>query len=69
VMSALDYIGHLSTISAYLQLPAATRDHVFQRILTVLPTQATLNADLVLHMARLEPPRGSAAEDPPIREL
>jgi SAM-dependent methyltransferase len=51
-MSARDYIGHLSTISAYLQLPAAVRAHVFDRILTVLPARVTLNADLVLHLAR-----------------
>jgi SAM-dependent methyltransferase len=53
VMSGHDYVGHLSTISAYLQLPATVREHVFTRILHVLPSQVTLNADLTLHLARV----------------
>jgi len=53
VMSNHEYIGHLSTISAYLQLPAVVREELFGRILNVLPTQVTLNADLTLHLARV----------------
>jgi SAM-dependent methyltransferase len=53
VMSAPEYIGYLSTISAYLQLPAAVRELVFDRVLSVLPAQVTLNADLTLHLARV----------------
>jgi SAM-dependent methyltransferase len=56
VVSARDYIGHLSTISAYLQLPAAVREQLFGQILTVLPTQVTLNGDLTLHLARVVKP-------------
>jgi len=56
VMSAHEYIGHLSTISAYLQLSAAVREEVFDRILNVLPAQVTLNADLTLHLARVVSP-------------
>jgi SAM-dependent methyltransferase len=56
VMSADDYIGHLSTISAYLQLPAATRQQVFDQILAVLPPTVTLEADLDLHLARVVKP-------------
>lgn len=52
-ISANDYIGHLSTISAYLELPSAVREVVFDRIRNVLPDQVTLVADLVLHVARL----------------
>jgi SAM-dependent methyltransferase len=52
-VSANDYVGHLSTISAYLNLPETVRGHVFDRILKVLPEQVTLVADLTLHLARL----------------
>jgi SAM-dependent methyltransferase len=52
-MSGHDYVGHLSTISAYLQLPATVRETVFTRILDALPSRVTLNADLTLHLARV----------------
>jgi SAM-dependent methyltransferase len=51
-MSALDYVGHLSTISAYLELPTSVRQHVLDRILGVLPENVTVVADLTLHLAR-----------------
>lgn len=51
-MSARDYIGHLSTISAYIELPVSVREHVFDRILRVLPEAVTLVADITLHLAR-----------------
>jgi SAM-dependent methyltransferase len=57
VMSARDYLGHLSTISAYLQLPGPAREELFDRILAVLPAEVTLNADLVLHLARVVTPQ------------
>ena len=50
---AADYVGHLATISAYLELPEADRGEVFDRILEVLPEQVTLVSDLTLHLARL----------------
>jgi SAM-dependent methyltransferase len=52
-VTARDYVGHLSTISAYLELPAAVRDEVLGRILQVLPERVALNADLTLHLARV----------------
>jgi len=52
-MSAREYVGHLSTISAYLQLPVSVRERVFEQILEVLPERVTLVADLTLHLARL----------------
>lgn len=52
-ISAADYVGHLSTVSAYLELPDAVRRHVLGRILEVLPESVTLVADLTLHLARL----------------
>ncbi|MGH8876030.1 MAG: class I SAM-dependent methyltransferase [Stackebrandtia sp.] len=51
-MSAGDYIGHLSTISAYLELPAAERERAFSRISQVLPETVELNADIIVHLAR-----------------
>jgi SAM-dependent methyltransferase len=50
--TAEEYVGHLSTVSAYLQLPAPDREQVFRRILDVLPADVTLVADLTLHLAR-----------------
>lgn len=52
ILSARDYVGHLATVSAYLELPAATREQVFARILDVLPPRVTLAADLTVHLAR-----------------
>ena len=51
-MSARDYVGHLSTVSAYLQLPASTREHVLDQILRVLPERVSLSADITVHLAR-----------------
>jgi SAM-dependent methyltransferase len=51
-MSADDYVGHLSTVSAYLVLPAADRDEVFRRILGVLPERVAIGADIIAHLAR-----------------
>jgi SAM-dependent methyltransferase len=51
-MSAHDYIGHLSTVSAYVLLPPADRDQVFSRTLQVLPETVQINADITTHLAR-----------------
>ncbi|WP_327252930.1 class I SAM-dependent methyltransferase [Streptomyces sp. NBC_01244] len=51
-MSADDYLGYLSTVSAYLALPAVEREHVFRRISRVLPARVEIAADLVVHLAR-----------------
>lgn len=52
-MPASEYVGHLSTVSAYLSLSDADRESVFERILSVIPQRVTLNGDLVLHLARV----------------
>jgi SAM-dependent methyltransferase len=52
-MSADDYVGHLATVSAYLELPATAREETLARILDVLPERVTLMADLTLHLARV----------------
>ena len=52
VMTARDYTGHLSTISAYLELPDTVRGKVLDQVLHALPQQVTVNADLTVHLAR-----------------
>jgi SAM-dependent methyltransferase len=47
-----DYVGHLSTVSAYLELPAANHERVFSQILQVLPETVELTADIIVHLAR-----------------
>ncbi|MYW00876.1 methyltransferase domain-containing protein [Streptomyces sp. SID3343] len=50
--SARDYVGHLSTVSAYLVLPAREREQVFARIAQALPETVEVVADLTVHLAR-----------------
>lgn len=52
VMTARDYTGHLSTISAYLELPDTVRGKVLDQVLHALPQQVTVIADLTVHLAR-----------------
>jgi SAM-dependent methyltransferase len=51
-MSARDYAGHLSTISAYLELPAAAQQQAYSQIMQVLPETVELAADIIVHLAR-----------------
>ena len=51
-MSARDYIGHLSTISAYLELPASAQEQVYSQIMQVLPETIEIAADITVHLAR-----------------
>jgi len=51
-MSAGDYVGHLSTVSAYLELPAIERAQVFRQITQVLPETVEIAADITVHLAR-----------------
>ncbi|RQX14999.1 SAM-dependent methyltransferase [Micromonospora ureilytica] len=54
-MSARDYVGHLSTISAYLELPTSTQEQAFSQIERILPETVELSADIVVHLARRRP--------------
>lgn len=54
-MPAREYVGHLSTVSAYLQLPTEPRTQALERILEVLPEVVEVNADLTVHLARRRP--------------
>lgn len=51
-ISARDYVGHLSTISAYLELPASEREQVYSQIMQVLPETVEIAADITVHLAR-----------------
>ncbi|WP_433539430.1 class I SAM-dependent methyltransferase [Streptosporangium sandarakinum] len=51
-LTAYDYIGHLSTVSAYLLLPDAEREQVFSQIIKVLPETVEIIADITVHLAR-----------------
>ncbi|MFJ7181257.1 hypothetical protein ACIQXA_33815 [Streptomyces massasporeus] len=55
-MSTHDYIGYLSTVSAYLVLPLPERQRAFSRILRVLPDRVEMTADITLHPARRRHP-------------
>jgi SAM-dependent methyltransferase len=54
-MSAHDYVGHLSTVSAYLELPASEQEQVYRRIMQVLPETVEIAADITVHLARRRP--------------
>lgn len=51
-MTAHDYLGYLSTVSAYLQLPPGQRRDVFDAIAAVLPETVAITADIIVHLAR-----------------
>ena len=54
-MTGRDYVGHLGTISAYLELAPGTREQLLRQILAVLPERVELRGDLTLHLGRLGP--------------
>ncbi|WP_432948666.1 class I SAM-dependent methyltransferase [Kribbella sp. CA-253562] len=51
-VSAHDYVGYLSTVSAYVMLAPADREQVFRRIIEVLPETVELDAEITAHLAR-----------------
>jgi hypothetical protein len=51
-MTARDYAGNLSTVSAYFELPAWTQERVYSQILEVLPETVEVAADVIVHLAR-----------------
>lgn len=54
-MTARDYVGQLSTVSAYLVLPASQQAQVYARIAQVLPERVDVTADITVHLARRHP--------------
>jgi trans-aconitate methyltransferase len=51
-MTAREYVGHLSTVSAYLQLAAPQQQQIYDRITQILPEHVDIAADVVVHLAR-----------------
>lgn len=51
-LTAQEYIGYLSTVSAYLQLPAPLRRQAYDAIARVLPQTVEIHADVTAHLAR-----------------
>ncbi|RLU86336.1 SAM-dependent methyltransferase [Streptomyces griseocarneus] len=51
-MSAPGYVGYLSTVSAYLQLPQSRRQQAYDAITGVLPETVEIAADIIVHLAR-----------------
>ena len=51
-MPAPDYVGLLSTVSAYLQLSAPEQEQVFEHVLQVLPRTVEIDAEITVHLAR-----------------
>jgi SAM-dependent methyltransferase len=51
-LSAREYVGHLSAVSAYIVLPDPVREQVFDRITAVLPATVEIAADITVHLAR-----------------
>jgi len=51
-VSARDYVGLLSTVSAYLELEPVDREAALGSVLAVLPEQVHVVGDIRLHLAR-----------------
>ncbi|MFC8452698.1 class I SAM-dependent methyltransferase [Kitasatospora sp. NPDC057223] len=51
-VSAPDYVGYLSTVSAYLQLPQPRRQQAYDAIARALPETVGIDADITVHLAR-----------------
>ncbi|WP_229070955.1 trans-aconitate 2-methyltransferase [Actinoplanes sp. DH11] len=51
-VTAIDYVGQLSTVSAYLQLPAEQQQQAYRAIERALPPTVEIDADIIAHLAR-----------------
>lgn len=51
-VSAADYVSHLATVSAYLELPDSVRRDALDSIRQALPDSVDLVADITAHLAR-----------------
>ncbi len=61
-MTARDYVGLLSTVSAYLELATSDREQVYSQILQVLPETVDVAADITVHLARRRPHGGQRGD-------
>ena len=51
-VTADHYVGYLSTVSAYLQLPEGARRQALGRVLDALPAHVVVASDIHVHLAR-----------------
>jgi len=51
-MSRHQYVGHVSTVSAYLQLSDTVQQQVYDAIARALPDSVQIDADITVHLAR-----------------
>jgi SAM-dependent methyltransferase len=51
-MARPDYVGYLSTVSAYLELPTSVQEQAYREISAVLPETVEVSARLTVHLAR-----------------
>lgn len=51
-MSRHQYVGYLSTVSAYLQLSDTVQHQVYDAVARVLPETVAIVADITVHLAR-----------------
>ena len=52
VVSRKEYVGHLSTLSAYLRLSYEERQDVLRKVSELVPTPVRLDASVLLQLAR-----------------
>jgi trans-aconitate methyltransferase len=52
VVTQKEYVGHLSTISAYLRLPLEEQQDVLRAVAELVPAQVRLDASVALQLAR-----------------
>ncbi|UYM06829.1 class I SAM-dependent methyltransferase [Solicola gregarius] len=50
--TAAEYVGYLSTVSAYLQLPSERRAEALRQVAAALPERVEISGDLTVHLAR-----------------
>lgn len=47
-----DYVGHLSTIETYLELPPSEQSQIYSKLMQVLPETVEVTANIIVHLAR-----------------
>jgi SAM-dependent methyltransferase len=51
-MSRREYVGHLSTVSAYIELPNPVQELAYAAIFQVLPETVEVTTNIIVHLAR-----------------
>lgn len=55
VLPQREYVGYLTTLPAYLQLPTEERQELLRRVVEVVPQQVPVDLTVGLHLARRRP--------------